>query len=113
MNEEEKESKFEGKRPGKVWRKDVLPLTVAMVILTLGSLGFIFARNLLEFFLLAELVAVATFFILFSVLIPSLFPEEVKTEEIFTGGAAKAPYISDDEVLRPVIPFLEEEEDKS
>lgn len=112
MSSEEKEPEFEGKRPGKVWRKDAFPLAVAMILISLGGLGFIFARNLVEFFLLAELVAVSAFYIFFSVLIPSLFPETVKAEDIFTGGAAKPPYIHDDEVLRPVFPFLEEEEER-
>ncbi|MFX0096238.1 MAG: hypothetical protein ACFE7E_00590 [Candidatus Hodarchaeota archaeon] len=112
MSNEEKEPNFKGKKLSKIWQKDVLPLAVAMILLSLGGLGFVFARNLIEFFLLAELVAVSAFYILFSVLIPSLFPKQVKVGDIFTGGVSKPPYIRDDEILRPVVPFLEEEEEE-
>lgn len=78
-----------------------VPLTFAIVVLTVGCIGAIVSRTHVEFFLGVELISVAYLYVFFSVIIPAVFPKKVKAEAVFTGGAARAPYIRSDELYAP------------
>jgi len=86
------------------------PLTVMTTVLIFGLLGSFFARTLVETFLCVELVTLSLMIMFFYVILPWVFPEKIVAEEVFTGGYAKPPYLSDNELLTPKIPFLKESE---
>lgn len=81
-------------------------LTATLILLIVGLIGVFLCRAYYgEFFLYEEffievlivsIVAVASY-----LAIPSLFPKKVRAEDIFTGGYAAPPYISDEELLSP------------
>jgi hypothetical protein len=88
-----------------------LPLAFSLALLTIGSIGITVTRTPIEVFLCAELVTISTFYIFFTVLIPSIRTEIVNPEKIFLGGVAKPPYIAASELLSPGIPLISEELD--
>ncbi len=83
-------------------------MTFAVVLSTLSFVGLLFARDIVEFFLLAELVSLSVFFILFSMIVPTLFPEKPTAGNVFTGGTAKPPYLRDQEVYIPPYPYFKQ-----
>ena len=85
-------------------------MTFALVLSTASFVGLLFARDVVEFFLLAELISLAVFFILFSMIAPTLFPEKGTAGSVFTGGAAKPPYLQDQEVYIPPYPYFKQAE---
>ncbi len=85
-------------------------MTFAVVLSTVSFAGLLFARDVVEFFLLAELISLAVFFILFSMIVPTLFPEKATAENVFTGGTAKPPYLLDQEVYIPPYPYFKQAE---
>lgn len=89
-----------------------VPRAFAIIVLTIGCVGIVTARTLVELFLFVELVSTATFFIFFTVLIPTVFPQKRRPEAIFIGGAAKPPYIHPEEIFSPGIPLLAGEIDE-
>ncbi len=86
------------------------PMTFAVVLSTASFVGLLFARDVVEFFLLAELISLAVFFILFSMIAPTLFPERVTAGNVFTGGTAQPPYLQDEEVYIPSYPYFKQAE---
>ena len=58
--------------------------------------GFFLYEEIFIEVLIVSIVAVASY-----LAIPSLFPKKVRAEDIFTGGYAAPPYISDEELLSP------------
>ncbi len=79
---------------------------IAIFILVLSVLGAIFfaAQGLIVLFLFAELASLVSFYIFFSVIIPSLFPEYRKAEENFNCGADET-YLNAGEMYGPKTPF--------
>jgi len=88
------------------------PLLYALILLVIGSTLAIFSGNIIVLFLCAELVSVAALFTLFLVIIPALFPRKVEYIDTFTGGVAKPPYLSFDEVYAPKISILSLREER-
>ncbi len=86
-------------------RKD-FPLVMAILLSVSGMIGLLFARDVVEFFLLAELTSIATFYVFFSVLIPTLFPKPAPPESVFICGLGKPPYLDEREVYEPPYPLV-------
>ncbi|MHA1237775.1 MAG: hypothetical protein ACTSSJ_00775 [Candidatus Odinarchaeia archaeon] len=87
-------------------------MAVAFIFLSLGILGSMFARTLVEFFLMAEVISITSFYIFFSIIIPGLYPKKRTTEDIFTGGVAKPPYLHEYELYVPRVTLIAEEEEE-
>lgn len=81
---------------------------IAIVILVISVLGTLFLSNessmTIILFLFAELASLVSFYIFFSVIIPSLFPEYRNTNENFNCGASEI-YLNQDEMYTPTTPF--------
>ena len=60
--------------------------------------------NLVLLFLFAELASLVSFYMFFSVIIPSLFPEHHKVDENFNCGASEM-YLGSEEAYTPQAPF--------
>ncbi|MHA1754403.1 MAG: hypothetical protein ACTSYR_02680 [Candidatus Odinarchaeia archaeon] len=85
---------------------------VALIFLSLGIIGSMFSRNLVEFFLMAELISITGFYVFFAIIVPGLYPKKRNTEEIFLGGVAKPPYIHEYELFVPKSSLISEEEEE-
>lgn len=78
---------------------------IALVILSLSVIGALLVNSdLALLFLFAELASLVSFYMFFSVIIPSLFPEYHKVEENFNCGASEM-YLHSDEAYAPNAPF--------
>lgn len=79
---------------------------IAIVILVASVLGaVVFAgQGLIILFLFAELASLVSFYIFFSVIIPSLFPEYQNVDENFNCGADEV-YLNTREMYGPRTPF--------
>ncbi len=78
---------------------------IALVILSISVIGALFVNGeLVPMFLFAELATLVSFYMFFSVVIPSLFPEYHKVEENFNCGADDA-YLNAEEAYAPRTPF--------
>jgi len=79
---------------------------IAIFILVLSVLGALFfaSQGLIVLFMFAELASLVSFYIFFSVVIPSLFPEYRKVEENFNCGADEI-YLNTGEMYGPETPF--------
>lgn len=78
---------------------------IALVILSLSVIGaLLVGTDLALLFLFAELITLVSFYMFFSVLIPSLFPEQHKVEENFNCGASEM-YLHSEEAYAPNAPF--------
>ena len=79
---------------------------IAIFILVISVLGALFfsAQGLIVLFMFAELASLVSFYIFFSVVIPSLFPEYRKVEENFNCGADEV-YLNTGEMYGPKTPF--------
>ncbi len=75
---------------------------IAIFILVISVLGalLIWDQGLIMLFLFAELASLVTFYIFFSVIIPSLFPEYRNVDENFNCGASEI-YLNADEMYGP------------
>jgi|Deesub1362B_J571_1020462.scaffolds.fasta_scaffold04838_2 hypothetical protein len=81
-------------------------LIVTAILVIVGLLGIFLHRFYYgEFFLYEEIfieILIVSIVVVVSYLaIPVLFPKRVRAEDIFTGGYAAPPYISDEELLSP------------
>jgi hypothetical protein len=87
-----------------------IPTVFAIVIIGVSSLGIsMFSWNIIELFLFAEFISIASIYLFLTILIPALFPKKSDPEAIFIGGAGKPPYVSADEIYSPSLPIFEEE----
>ncbi|MDD1721182.1 MAG: hypothetical protein LUP95_04265 [Euryarchaeota archaeon] len=86
-------------------RKD-FPLILVIVLSVSGMVGLLFAQDVVEFFLLAELTSIATFYVFFSVLIPTLFTKPPQPESVFICGLGKPPYLGEREAYEPPYPLV-------
>ena len=78
---------------------------IALVILSLSVIGaLLVGTDLALLFLCAELASLVSFYMFFSVIIPSLFPEQHRTEENFNCGADEL-YLHSEEAYAPNAPF--------
>jgi len=81
---------------------------VSMVILVISVLGAIFFSDTngspMLLFLFAELASLVSFYIFFSVIIPTLIPEYRNVDENFNCGASEI-YLNQDEIYTPEAPF--------
>ncbi len=79
---------------------------IAIFILVISVLGALFfaAQGLIVLFLFAELASLVSFYIFFSVIIPSLFPEYRNVDENFNCGASEI-YLNPEEMYGPKTPF--------
>ena len=79
---------------------------IAIFILVISVLGALFfaAQGLIILFLFAELASLVSFYIFFSVIIPSLFPEYRNVDENFNCGASEI-YLNPEEMYGPKTPF--------
>ena len=79
---------------------------IAIFILVISVLGALFfaAQGLIVLFLFAELASLVSFYIFFSVIIPSLFPEYRNVDENFNCGAGEL-YLNPEEMYGPKTPF--------
>lgn len=84
---------------------------VALVFLSLGILGSLFSRNLVEAFLMTEVIVITGFYVFFSIIVPGLYPKKRNNEDIFLGGAARPPYIHEYELYVPKSALISEEEE--
>lgn len=87
---------------------------VAFIFLSLAILGSMVSRTLVEFFLMAEIISITSFYIFFSIIIPGFYPR-LKTRDaadIFLGGVAKPPYIENYELYAPRVTLIAEEEEE-
>jgi len=81
-------------------------LIVTAILLIVGLLGIFLCKVYYgRFFLYEEIfieILIVSIVVVVSYLaIPALFPKKVRAEDIFTGGYAAPPYISDEELLSP------------
>jgi hypothetical protein len=81
---------------------------IAMIILMISVIGAVFLTeqngSVIILFLFAELASLISFYIFFSVVIPSLIPEYRKVDENFNCGANEL-YITKDELYSLESPF--------
>ena len=78
------------------------------MVIGVSSIGIItLARTIIEFFLFAELISIASVYIFLIILIPTLFPTKPDPRAIFIGGAGRPPYISAEEMYSPSLPIFE------
>ena len=79
---------------------------IAIFILVISVLGAIFfsSQSMIVLFMFAELASLVSFYIFFSVIIPSLFPKYRKVEENFNCGADEI-YLTSGEMYGPNTPF--------
>jgi len=78
---------------------------IALIILSASVLGSLFVNgNFVLLFLCAELASLVSFYMFFSVIIPSLFPEHHMVEENFNCGANEL-YLQAEEAYAPQAPF--------
>ena len=78
---------------------------IALIILSISVIGALFVNGeLVPMFLFAELATLVSFYMFFSVIIPSLFPEYHKVEENFNCGANEI-YLDAGEMYEPRTPF--------
>ncbi len=81
---------------------------VTMVILVISVVGAVFLPELkgspMLLFLFAELASLVTFYVFFSVIIPTLIPEYRNIDENFNCGASEL-YLARDEIYTPESPF--------
>lgn len=81
---------------------------VSMFILILSVIGAVFLPepngSPMFLFLFAELASLVSFYIFFSVIIPTLVPEYRNVEENFNCGASEI-YLKEDEIYTPEAPF--------
>lgn len=81
---------------------------IAIFILVVSVLGAIFFSAgggvPVVLFLFAELASLVSFYIFFSVIIPSLFPEYRNVDENFNCGASEI-YLDSEEMYGPKTPF--------
>lgn len=83
-------------------------LVVSMIILVISVIGAIFLPepngSPMFLFLFAELASLVSFYIFFSVIIPTLIPEYRNVDENFNCGASEL-YLTSDEIYTPESPF--------
>ncbi|MEM3571759.1 MAG: hypothetical protein QW589_07535 [Candidatus Bathyarchaeia archaeon] len=90
------------------FKKEKIPLLfVISILITSTVLIATIAKELTELFFYAELISIATIYILISAIIPILYPKKICPEAIFFGGTAKPPYIYPKEVYSPPFTLLE------
>jgi hypothetical protein len=78
---------------------------IAIFILVISVLGILFVpQGLIVLFMFAELASLVSFYIFFSVIIPSLFPEYRNVDENFNCGASEL-YLNPEEMYEPRTPF--------
>ena len=81
---------------------------VSMIILVISVVGAIFLPEQdgspMLLFLFAELGSLVSFYIFFSVIIPTLIPEYRDVDENFNCGASEL-YLTRDEIYTPESPF--------
>jgi len=79
---------------------------IAIFILVTSVLGALFFADwgIIVLFLFAELASLVSFYIFFSVIIPSLFPEYRDVDENFNCGADEI-YLNTKEMYGPKTPF--------
>ncbi len=81
---------------------------VSMIILVVSVIGAIFLPgpngSPMLLFLFAELASLVSFYIFFSVIIPTLIPEYRNVDENFNCGAGEL-YLTRDEIYTPESPF--------
>lgn len=78
---------------------------IAILILVTSVIGALFANgSYIVLFLFAELASLVSFYIFFSVIIPSLFPEYRNVDENFNCGASEM-YLNPEEMYGPKTPF--------
>ncbi len=77
---------------------------IAIIILVISVLGALFSDGLIMLFLFAELASLVSFYIFFSVIVPSLFPELRDVDENFNCGASEL-YLNPEEMYNPKTPF--------
>ncbi len=81
---------------------------IAIFILVISVLGALFfstgGSTPVVLFLFAELASLVSFYIFFSVIIPSLFPEYRNVDENFNCGAGEI-YLDPKEMYGPKTPF--------
>lgn len=77
---------------------------IAIFILIISVLGVLFSSGMVMLFLFAELASLVSFYMFFSVIIPSLFPEYRKVDENFNCGANDL-YLNPEEMYEPRTPF--------
>jgi hypothetical protein len=81
---------------------------IAIIILVISVLGALFSFNEegtpVMLFLFAELASLVSFYIFFSVIVPSLFPELRDVDENFNCGASEL-YLNPEEMYNPKTPF--------
>ncbi len=78
---------------------------IALVILAVSMIGVLVAiSSYIVQFLFLELASLVSFYMLFSVFIPSLFPEFRNVDENFNCGASEI-YLDADEMYGPRTPF--------
>ncbi len=78
---------------------------IALVILVVSVVGALVAgSSIVMLFLFAELASLVSFYMFFSVIIPSLFPEYRDVDENFNCGASEI-YLDAGEMYEPKTPF--------
>ena len=89
-------------------RSSQVALVSAIILLGAVSVASFYVTDPVTLFALVELASVATFFIFFVSVLPVAFPSKVRLEDVFTGGVAKPPYLSDEEIYAPQHPLRRE-----
>ena len=78
---------------------------IAILILVISVIGALFAgSSYVVLFLFAELASLVSFYIFFSVIIPSMFPEYRNVDENFNCGASEL-YLNPEEMYGTKTPF--------
>ncbi|WP_455367655.1 hypothetical protein [[Eubacterium] cellulosolvens] len=83
-------------------------MIASFILIAASLLGILIPSiSIIELFLFAELISIASIYIFLSILIPMLFPLRSDPESIFIGGVGKPPYISVDQMYSPSVPIFE------
>lgn len=53
--------------------------------------------------LIRELLIISVVYIVFSIIVPNLYPRKIDPETVFIGGATKPPYVNPNEVYSPTL----------
>lgn len=82
-----------------------------LILIIFSIIGILISSNLANFlniqtnilfFLFIEIFSISIISLVISILKQRIIPKKIDLEEIFTGGAAKPPYINSNEIFYPL-----------
>ena len=92
-------------------RYEYLPLITSIVTALASTIFAFIVENPIMLIFLIEVASTSALFFLFLSILPSLQPEKVDMETVFTCGLAKPPYLDSSELYQFKFPIVEEAEE--